>query len=58
MAQRHGPGIIAEHDRPVAVQEGGADLAPGQSACVGWKDDAILILDVDRVRPGAREEMR
>jgi ABC-type Fe3+/spermidine/putrescine transport system ATPase subunit len=31
----------------VAVQDGGADLAPGQPVWVTWKDDAILILDAD-----------
>jgi spermidine/putrescine transport system ATP-binding protein/putrescine transport system ATP-binding protein len=31
----------------VAMQDGGADLAPGQPVWLTWKDDAILMIDAD-----------
>ena len=31
----------------IAVQDGGADMAPGQPVWVSWKDDSILIMDAD-----------
>jgi spermidine/putrescine transport system ATP-binding protein/putrescine transport system ATP-binding protein len=31
----------------VAMQDGGADLAPGQAVWLTWQDDAILMLDSD-----------
>jgi spermidine/putrescine ABC transporter ATP-binding subunit len=31
----------------VAVQDGGAEMVPGQPVWLTWKDDAILILDAD-----------
>lgn len=40
---------IPGHATPVAVavQDAGADMAPGQTVWMTWKDDAILILDAD-----------
>jgi spermidine/putrescine ABC transporter ATP-binding subunit len=37
----------------VALQDAGADMAPGQPVWMTWKDDAILILDADEARNDA-----
>jgi hypothetical protein len=40
---------LPDRTAPVAVtmQDGGADLAPGQAVWLTWQDEAILMLDSD-----------